>query len=328
MRKIKTVSVVMCTYNGAKYLREQLDSIVNQTYPISELIVQDDCSIDETLEILREYECKYSYIHVFENDVRKGVNHNFFSVIDRATSEYVAVSDQDDIWELDKIETQVHSIGLRWLSFCFSIPFSDSVEVSNDKRIPTYQIERMLYVSTIPGHTMLFRKKMISKIPNIWKFSDIFVYDYLIQLVAAAYDQISFSPETRVNHRRFIGAATYTPVQKYNKTFLNILKNTKRTFFLYLELRPEIRTRLIAVNEILSLLPDDAKRKEDAMKLANSQVGTSFWDFCKTIFYCVKFKDRLFYTRESNGLLAVLRAIYFPISCSDYFRHLSNRKTK
>ena len=45
--EIKKISVVMCTYNGARFIREQLDSILNQTYPIYELIVQDDCSTDE-----------------------------------------------------------------------------------------------------------------------------------------------------------------------------------------------------------------------------------------------------------------------------------------
>ena len=51
----KKVSVVMCTYNGAKYIREQLDSIINQTYPIFEIIIQDDCSTDDTVDIIREY---------------------------------------------------------------------------------------------------------------------------------------------------------------------------------------------------------------------------------------------------------------------------------
>jgi glycosyltransferase involved in cell wall biosynthesis len=49
------ISIVMCTYNGEKYLREQLNSILNQTYPIYELIIKDDCSIDTTYSIIQEY---------------------------------------------------------------------------------------------------------------------------------------------------------------------------------------------------------------------------------------------------------------------------------
>lgn len=57
----KTVSVVMCTYNGEKYLREQINSILAQTYPLYELIIRDDCSTDNTVNILKEYEEKYSF---------------------------------------------------------------------------------------------------------------------------------------------------------------------------------------------------------------------------------------------------------------------------
>jgi len=52
----------MCTYNGAKYIREQLDSIINQTYPIFEIIIQDDCSTDDTVDIIREYAETHSFI--------------------------------------------------------------------------------------------------------------------------------------------------------------------------------------------------------------------------------------------------------------------------
>ena len=62
--EIKKVSVVMCTYNGTQYIREQLDSILKQTYPIYELIIQDDCSTDDTVEIVREYQNKFSQIDI------------------------------------------------------------------------------------------------------------------------------------------------------------------------------------------------------------------------------------------------------------------------
>ena len=64
MAQDNTVSVVMCTYNGEKYLREQMDSILAQTYPIHEIIVRDDCSTDATLDILREYAQRYNHIKV------------------------------------------------------------------------------------------------------------------------------------------------------------------------------------------------------------------------------------------------------------------------
>ena len=68
----------MCTYNGEKYIREQLDSIVAQTYPIHELIIQDDCSTDKTFDILTEYKSKYQIIQIYRNTQNKGINPNFF----------------------------------------------------------------------------------------------------------------------------------------------------------------------------------------------------------------------------------------------------------
>ena len=62
------VSVVMCTYNGEKFLREQLDSIVQQSYPIHELLIQDDQSKDRTTEIIKEYQARYPFIRLRINE--------------------------------------------------------------------------------------------------------------------------------------------------------------------------------------------------------------------------------------------------------------------
>lgn len=71
------VSVVMCTYNGEKYLREQIESILNQTCPVYELIIQDDRSTDRTVEIVREYQQKDSRVKLFVNEQSLGFNYNF-----------------------------------------------------------------------------------------------------------------------------------------------------------------------------------------------------------------------------------------------------------
>ncbi len=122
---MKTVSIVLCTYNGAQFLREQLDSIVKQTYPIYELIIQDDCSTDATTVIIEEYKERFPFIKFTKNDTNKGINFNFFSAINRATGDYIAISDQDDIWELDKIEKQINRIGNHLFCAGVTKPFSE-----------------------------------------------------------------------------------------------------------------------------------------------------------------------------------------------------------
>lgn len=114
----KTVDVVMCTYNGERYLREQLDSIIGQTYPIHRLIVQDDRSTDGTVAIVREYAARYPFISLYVNGRNLGYNLNFKSAVMRATADFVAISDQDDVWFADKIARQVEAIGGH--NICFS----------------------------------------------------------------------------------------------------------------------------------------------------------------------------------------------------------------
>lgn len=101
----------MATYNGAQYLREQIDSILNQTYPVHELIIQDDKSTDNTVAIANEYANRNSVVKVFVNERNMGLNQNFKSAVMRATGDFIALSDQDDIWFKDKLERQVAAIG-------------------------------------------------------------------------------------------------------------------------------------------------------------------------------------------------------------------------
>ena len=67
MNNNPTVSVVMATYNGEKYISEQIDSILGQSYPVYELVIQDDCSTDSTLAIAEDYARRYPNVKVFEN---------------------------------------------------------------------------------------------------------------------------------------------------------------------------------------------------------------------------------------------------------------------
>lgn len=98
------VSIVMATYNGEKYLKYQLDSIIAQTYPHFELIVVDDASTDGTLEILNEYALRDNRITIFSAKKNLGLVANFERGLELARGKYIALSDQDDVFQPDKIE--------------------------------------------------------------------------------------------------------------------------------------------------------------------------------------------------------------------------------
>lgn len=103
------VSIAMCTYNGEKYLKHQLDSIINQSYRPYEIIISDDCSTDSTLEILKSYECLNKDINfkIMVNKQNIGVTKNFEKALINSTGDFIFLCDQDDIWMENKIERVV-----------------------------------------------------------------------------------------------------------------------------------------------------------------------------------------------------------------------------
>lgn len=105
------VSVALCTYNGAKYLAEQLNSILRQTLQPDEIVIIDDCSTDTTLDIIREFACQAGAIKHYVNEQNLGYVRNFSLAISRCTGDYVALADQDDIWMEDHLEKLMNHIG-------------------------------------------------------------------------------------------------------------------------------------------------------------------------------------------------------------------------
>jgi len=109
-KNLPKISIAMTTYNGESFLKEQIESILKQTYQSFELIICDDKSSDSTFEILQQYSHKYTKIKVYQNKQQLGVVKNFEKVINLSTSPYIALSDQDDIWNPQKLEILLKEI--------------------------------------------------------------------------------------------------------------------------------------------------------------------------------------------------------------------------
>lgn len=100
------ISIAMATYNGAKYLQEQLDSFASQTRQPDELIITDDGSIDNTIQIIEDFSKKAPFhVRWSQNEKKLGYAGNFSKALSLTTGELVFLSDQDDIWFRKKIET-------------------------------------------------------------------------------------------------------------------------------------------------------------------------------------------------------------------------------
>ena len=104
------ISIVMATYNGEKYLRPQIESILTQSYENIELVVVDDASTDRTLSILKEFAVRDNRIYIYPAEKNLGIKANFERGIRLAKGEFIALADQDDIFRSDKLEVLINTL--------------------------------------------------------------------------------------------------------------------------------------------------------------------------------------------------------------------------
>ena len=322
----ETISVVMGTYNGERFIREQLDSILQQTVPADEIIIQDDCSTDHTYDILLEYTQKYPIIKLYRNSKNLGVNANFFNAISKAQGDFIAISDQDDIWNKNKLELQIKSIGKNLLCGGRSVPFSTGTGVARiDMRIPNFNLIRWLFIGSISGHTMMLSRELLNKMPNVSSITPYRFYDAILGMTAASFNSIVYLEEELVKHRRHIDAASYHKPTDNRMSVRNICRNIIRTWKFHKTLKPEISRRLKVTHCFLQAIDSKEQVREDALRMIELYTGKSFFDWLSLEIFCIKHYNQLFYSKV-NLITGILRAIYFPVSLSEYYRYLLPKK--
>lgn len=101
----------MSTYNGGRFLNQQIESIIKQTEPNWDLFIRDDGSTDNTIDIIKSYIATDSRIHlVSDPDIHRGAKNSFFWLLNNTEAEYYMFSDQDDVWDPTKIEVTLNTI--------------------------------------------------------------------------------------------------------------------------------------------------------------------------------------------------------------------------
>ncbi len=195
---MRTIGAVIATYNGGKYLKEQMDSIINQSLRVEKIIVVDDCSTDETKSIVAKYKGKYPETVIFEqNEKNLGPEKTFERGISICKTYYIALSDQDDIWEPDKIKKCYYAFEQnRDAKLCFhdlrlideeGRPFGKTYWESALISLPLSGAEARSQLATltnfVSGCTMFFSsdlKEYILPMPD----SKWLLYDWWIAVVA------------------------------------------------------------------------------------------------------------------------------------------------
>lgn len=187
------ISVAMTTYNGEKFLKEQMDSILNQTYKNIELVVCDDCSTDSTWTILQEYQQKDVRIRCYKNTENLGFKKNFEKAISLCNGEFIALSDQDDIWIPEKLEVSLKNLWNEKTQSYYDIVCSDAElidekgnsmhlrmkkDVQDIDYIPEDSEKQFLYLlfknfvqgSTVLGGSSFFKKNL--PVPDFQGYHD------------------------------------------------------------------------------------------------------------------------------------------------------------
>lgn len=220
MNKDALVSIAMCSYNGERFIKEQINSILNQTYENIELIIVDDCSKDKTVEIIQEYLNKDNRIKFYKNENNIGFVKNFEKSISLCTGEYIALADQDDIWKNNKLEVFVSEIKENTLIY------SDAILIDKDSKILNKELIRpnanlvkgrcnkaFIFTNCVSGNTLMFKKELIPyilPIPEQMSFHDIW-----IAFVASTIGTIIPTEESFTFYRRYTEQVTHHKEKNY-----------------------------------------------------------------------------------------------------------------
>lgn len=213
-KKMEKVDILLATYNGEKYVREQIDSILNQTYKEFRLLISDDCSTDNTPSILEEYKNKDNRIEIYLQKDNLGVVKNFEFLLNKVQSKYYMFSDQDDIWKETKIEKSVNKIQEQDYDLVYSdLEIVDENLIVTNKsywkekgiygKIKNYNNFESLYLNNfVTGCTIISKKELINKFMPLPNNSKYVLHDYWISLILSQNGKIAYIEEPLIKYRQ------------------------------------------------------------------------------------------------------------------------------
>lgn len=240
-----SVLIMMTTYNSGLYLKNQIESIICQTYKNWKLIIQDDCSEDGTFEILKFYEKIDSRIKVLVNDNKHGPYRNFHSLINKCKTEnfnYYMFSDHDDVWLPNKIQAFVEhqdnsNNSIPTLIYAnmqiidgkgetIGKTIDDIFKISNIKRFDPF------FNHAIYGCNVFFNKSLFDLVPLVdpdSKIAEILCHDNLYVKYASLFGKVLYLDKVLMNYRRY--SSNVTSAHSYNygiKKVLSAFSNINR----------------------------------------------------------------------------------------------------
>jgi len=233
------VDILMATYNGQAYLRQQIDSIVKQTYRNWMLIIRDDGSNDNSGVIINEYIEKYpEKISLLKSDENIGSCNNFFRLIENSKADYIMFSDQDDVWFNDKIEKTLKKFISIENEYGKKMPIllhtdlkvtGDKLEIISDSFWKFQQMDveggivlnKILLQNIVTGCTIMINNSL--KMKALPLPTNVFVHDWWLALLASGFGKIEKMQESTMLYRQhkqnLAGAKKSSLIHFYNRLF-------------------------------------------------------------------------------------------------------------
>lgn len=214
------IDILMATYNGERFVGEQIESIQAQTYGNWRLLVSDDCSSDGTLDIVRRYAAEDERIRIVSEGVRRGgAKENFFALMRQTNAAYVMFCDQDDVWREDKVEVELSAVldsERRYGPSCPIMAHSNLAlmdrdgcalnvtmrEVITDADIKTASPEQVLLTSVATGCTMALNRRCIDECLKVGCLGDVVMHDWWATLTACMLGVRVYIDESLVFYRQ------------------------------------------------------------------------------------------------------------------------------
>lgn len=239
--KVK-VSIVLCTYNGARYLEEQIESLLNQTHKELEIIIVDDSSTDETEKVVQKFlRNKENNILFYKNNFNIGPVAAFIKGLKLTSkSDFYAFCDQDDVWDINKIQNQIQ--------YALKIDANESkplviyhdLAVVDDKMnvvaesfwkmrgidIHKVNFESMLYSNVITGCTCLINNSMRSEL-ILLDSKDIMMHDHWIGLIGYSFGRAYYMDGQYIKYRNHLNTVTVKLRPTNKQRLVNFIKKLK-----------------------------------------------------------------------------------------------------
>lgn len=239
------IAILLATYNGEKYLTQQLESLLNQTYQNWILYIYDDGSTDLTLSIIDRYSAEYpQIIKLNDSEKRKGACNGFLWMLNNVDSEYYMFCDQDDVWLENKVErTLIEMLKIENTTTTSTpvIVHTDLAVVDENLQMISHSHIRFVNCIGLIGHeecypvnnvvtgcTMLFNKKAKQVMPKPYSLT--LMHDSWIMLgVLVNGGKVSFLDEQLILYRQHgkntLGAS------KYDNSLIYRIKNLRRSLY-------------------------------------------------------------------------------------------------